>query len=108
MPDNYGMTEAQLRRIINATEEAFGQITGVQHRVEGQAQYYIAVNHSQSGRIMQEALGEWTSECNQIGGALHQLNERVTGVLNENIATNERAAEHAKHHHGGHSGHRGN
>jgi hypothetical protein len=91
MPLPYGMDDGQLRQIIQVTSEHVAQMKTLNSRVQGQAESYISANNSDSGRIMQEGLIEWTDQFNKIVGDLEQLNTKVANVRQENQATSQHA-----------------
>jgi hypothetical protein len=88
----YGMDDGHLASIINATTGAISRMNSVNGTVQDQASTYIHVNQSDSGRIMQEALTEWTDQFNRIVYDLEQLNSKVTLVRQQNLATTNHAA----------------
>jgi hypothetical protein len=99
MPLPYGMNDGQLASIINVTSDHVVQMKSLNSRVQGQAEGYISANNSDSGRIMQEALFEWTDQFNKIVGDLEQLNTKVANVRQENQRTSHKAtgAAHGAH-----------
>jgi hypothetical protein len=90
------MNDAQLAAIINVTSDHVAEMKSLNARVQGQAEDYINANNSDSGRIMQEALFEWTDQFNKVVGDLEQLNTKVANVRLENIGTSNRASSTAK------------
>jgi hypothetical protein len=92
----YGMDDKQLASIIDATNGAVAQMKSLNTGVQRQAEEYIRANNSESGRIMQEALYEWTDEFNQIVGDLDQLNAKVADVRRRNIGTSAQASSTAQ------------
>ncbi len=80
----YGMDDAKLASIINATSNAVSQMQSLNASVQHQAQDYILANDSDSGRIMQEALYRWNGEFNQIVADLNTLNDKVSSLRTHN------------------------
>ncbi len=92
----YGMDDAQLASIITATNDALGRMNGVNQTVTSEAGYYISVNNSDSGRIMQNNLNDWSSKFGKITGDLDQLNFKVAKLRQNNTSTSGGAVELAK------------
>ncbi len=92
----YGMDDAQLASIIKATDDAVGQMRSLNARVTGQAEDYIHANNSESGRLMQNGLYQWTDEFNTIVGDLDQLNQKVALVRQQNAAASHGATDYAQ------------
>jgi hypothetical protein len=80
----YGMDDAKLVSIINATNNAVSQMQSLNTAVQHQAQDYILANDSDSGRVMQQALFRWNGEFNQIVADLNGLNDKVSGLRGHN------------------------
>ncbi len=93
MPVQYGMDDPQLKRIIDATTDALGRMNSVNQTVTGEAQYYIGVNNSQSGRVMQESLSQWSEKFGKIVGDLDQLNYKVAALRANNTGTSTGAVD---------------
>jgi hypothetical protein len=91
------MNDAQLRSIIDRTNSSISRMSSLNGRVTLQAEDYIHVNTSDSGRTMQEALHTWTHEFHQIVAALNQLNQKVDTVRRTNFATDQQATAAAQH-----------
>jgi hypothetical protein len=87
MPLQYGMDDAQLKSIIDATNDALGRMNGVNQTVTGEAGYYISVNNSDSGKIMQDSLNQWSEKFGKITGDLDNLNHKVTALRANNTNT---------------------
>ncbi len=83
----YGMDDAQLKQIIDATNYALGRMRGVNQTVTGEAGYYISVNNSDSGRIMQDNLNQWSEKFGKITNDLDQLNYKVEQLRKNNAST---------------------
>jgi hypothetical protein len=92
----YGMNDGQLKSIIDATTDALGRMNGVNQTVTGEAGYYISVNNSDSGRIMQNSLHEWSDQFGKITGDLDQLNYKVAQLRQNNASTSGGAVDLAK------------
>jgi hypothetical protein len=91
-PGLYGMTDAHLVSIINATRDHADQMHKLRANVEAQANVYIRANNSESGQIMTQRLNEWTQNFHRTVGHLEQLNEKVHNVRRNNLAANTDAS----------------
>jgi hypothetical protein len=83
----YGMDDGQLKSIIDATNDALGRMDGVNKTVTGEAGTYISVNNSESGRIMQNGLNDWSDKFGKITGDLDNLNFKVAQLRLNNNST---------------------
>jgi hypothetical protein len=92
MPLPYGMNDAQLLSIINATRDAIDRMNTVNNGVQGQAGSYTQTNNSDSGRTMQQRLITWNEEFTRIVGDLDNLNTKVTNVRANNNDTSSAAS----------------
>jgi hypothetical protein len=89
----YGMDDGQLKSIIDATNDALGRMDGVNKTVASEAGYYISVNNSDSGRIMQSSLNDWGDKFGKIVGDLNQLNYNVAKLRANNAGTSAGAVD---------------
>lgn len=89
----YGMDDAQLKNIIDATTDALGRMSGVNKTVSGEAGAYISANNSDSGRIMQSSLNDWSDRFGKITGDLDQLNYKVAKLRQNNSGTSGGAVD---------------
>lgn len=87
MPLVYGMDDAQLLSIINATRDAIDRMNTVNGGVQSQAGSYTQTNNSDSGRTMQNRLTTWNGEFTKLVGDLDNLNTKVTNVRANNNDT---------------------
>ena len=89
----YGMEDAQLKQIIDATNDALGRMNGVNQTVISETGYYISVNNSDSGKIMQDSLNQWSEKFGKITGDLDNLNFKVAALRANNTGTSTGAVD---------------
>ncbi|HVQ90886.1 MAG TPA: hypothetical protein VMU51_07595 [Mycobacteriales bacterium] len=93
MPLQYGMDDGKLKGIIDATNYALGRMAGVDRTVTDEAGFYISVNNSDSGRIMQSSVQDWCEKFGKIRGDLDQLNYNVAQLRLNNVRVSTGAVD---------------
>ncbi|MGW5642788.1 hypothetical protein ACWEV3_17840 [Saccharopolyspora sp. NPDC003752] len=89
----YGLDEAQLSQIINATNTALTNMKSLNTQVQAQALALGDANQSESGRLLVSKFETWSTDFNNIQNQLGSLNTNVQGLLKVGRSAQEQANE---------------
>ncbi|MEU6265520.1 hypothetical protein [Saccharopolyspora shandongensis] len=89
----YGLDEAQLSQIINATIKSLTDMKTVNTQVQAQAMALGDANQSESGRLLVGKFDTWAADFNKIQNQLESLNGSVRDLLKVGRSAQEQANE---------------
>ena len=81
----YGLNEAQLQQIIQATNDSLTAMHRLTSGVSSQGQMIAQANQSQSGQILSQKVANWTADFNKVGTDLDSLNKNVLALRDTGI-----------------------
>jgi hypothetical protein len=98
MPETsvYAYSDPQLTQIISKTTEAIGEMNRMNGIVQSHAGDLGTANRSDSGQILVQNLGTWTTDFNTVVNNLQSLNEKATAILQHNRSAQTNATEWAR------------
>ena len=88
---SYGLDEAQLQQIIQATQQSLTAMRQLTSRVSGNGQLIAQANRSESGRILSQKVANWTADFNKVVTDLDVLNNKVLALRGTGISTSNEA-----------------
>ncbi len=87
MTSPYGLDQAQMQAVINATDDAISQMTTLNGTVQARADDIYSHAQSDAGRILQQRLTTWNTDFAAIVNALIDLNTNVQQWLYQSVTT---------------------
>lgn len=80
--EQFGINDAQMQQIIEATNESLSQMRMLNNQVQGQAGALATANQSDSGKVLVNKFQTWSGDFAQIENQLKELNQRVLDLRN--------------------------
>ncbi|WP_010693501.1 hypothetical protein [Saccharopolyspora spinosa] len=93
----YGLKEAQLAKIIQATDDALAKMRQLNNNVSAQASALMSANQSNSGKILNDRFSVWAQDFGQIAANLSLLNAKVKALRQVMLHASEDSDSQASH-----------
>jgi hypothetical protein len=95
-PSTYLFSDPDLIQIITKTQDAINEMGQLNNTVQSHTEALGAANVSDSGRILQQHLGAWTTDFNNCVNSLNDLNHKAQALRQINVNTTDTATGQAQ------------
>lgn len=92
----YSFSDANLLQIINKTQNAIDEMNRVNGLVQSHTDALVDANRSDSGQLLSQHLGTWTTDFNICVNNLHDLNQKAIGLRQVNASAADTSTSQAR------------